>query len=218
MIFDRCLLYATEPQNRGAILPESPPCSVLAYPLLSLGADSPDKRDGKRMKTRLLLIILFLLTPVCRAGGRSADSTAVSSGPHMQDVVAATAPTSGTTGLVARIAFSLVVVVALIWGAVYLMRRFSGYVPSARGKSHVRVLGRAHIAPKKAIYIVQIGSRSLAVGVTDTQMAMLAELDPEETLSAYTADSEGSAPVPFASLLKDVRTRFWGEGVAGGAS
>ena len=170
------------------------------------------------MKTRLLLLLLLLLTPACRAGGSSADSTAVSSQPYLQDVVSATSSAPDTTGLIARTAFSLVVVVLLIWGAVYLMRRFSGHVPSPRGKSHVRVLERTHIAPKKAIYIVQIGSRSLAIGITDTQMATLAELDSEETLSAYTAGSEGSSPVPFASLLKDVRSRFWGEGVAGGAS
>jgi len=117
---------------------------------------------------------------------------------------------------VGRTAFSLVTVVLLIWGAVYAMRRLTGGRPSASRRSHIRVLDRTYLAPKKAIYIVQIGSRSLAVGVTDGQMAALTELDHSETTSAYpsrTGDAEGS---PFGRLLRDFRAKMGGDDAIGG--
>ena len=146
----------------------------------------------------LLLIFTFLLftTPLFATG---VDSTAV----HM-DVM------PSTTGMVVRMVLSLAVVLILIWGAVQLLQRFSGTQTKIGAASHIRVLDRAYLAPKKAVYVVQIGSRSLAVGVTDHQITPLTELDADETQAAY-ATSAGASGIPvFASLLNDVRAKFSG--------
>ena len=156
------------------------------------------------MNLRWLLVFLVLTACTCHAAEVSVDSSAVPGPSHL---AAQTPDIPSTYGLVARTAFSLLVVVLLIWGAVHLMRRFSGGA-SSPGLSHVRVLERAYVAPKKAIYVVQIGSRSLAVGVTDTQITALLELDHEETTSAYPASLGRGGSPPFAGLLKDVRARF----------
>jgi flagellar biogenesis protein FliO len=77
-------------------------------------------------------------------------------------------------------------------------------------ESHIQVLDRTYLAPKKAVYVLKIGSRSLAVGVTENQITPLAELDTEETNLAYPASLPSDGTPSFANLLKGVRTRIAG--------
>lgn len=153
------------------------------------------------MDVRKILKLPVLLCPA-PAFASGVDSLAVPD-------AAAAAVLPDTYGLAVRMAFSLVAVIGLIWAAMHLLKRFSGAGASGTSRTRVRVLERTYLAPKKAIYIVQIGDRALAVGVTEAQMTALAELDPAETLSAYPSAQEGNTP-PFAALLQDVRTRLLG--------
>jgi flagellar biogenesis protein FliO len=73
-----------------------------------------------------------------------------------------------------------------------------------------RVDPLSRVAPKKAVYVLKIGSRSLAVGVTDNHITTLAELDTEETNLAYPTSLPSNGTPSFANLLKDVRTRIAG--------
>ena len=166
-----------------------------------------------------ILALLLLVTP-CASQASLPDSSGTPAPPHFQSVVLSSGevPPPDTLGLIARTAFSLATVVLLIWGAVYLMRRLTGSRSPAGGRAHIRVLDRAYLAPKKAIYIVQIGSRSLAVGVTDGQMEALMELDHDETTAAYPTRATSTDGSPFGRLLKDVRAKLGGEDPVGGAS
>ncbi len=164
------------------------------------------------MAFRILLIVALIgLASPCNAGEVEADSTRNPAGSLLQNMPAPDMP--HTYGLIARMAFSLIIVIGLIWGVVLLLRRISGKRVSGAAKSFIKVLERSYIAPKKAVYVIQVGNRTLAVGVTDAQMTTLAELDPEETLAAYPAFQKGSPP--FAHLLKDMRTRFLGRETPG---
>ena len=169
---------------------------------------------AKKMLPAALLIMLFVL-PRPAAGGEP-DSIVSAVGPILQSAVPTAIEMPTTGGLLALLILSLIVVLALIWGAMYLLRRISGRGAPGLGKSHVRVLERAHIAPKKAVYVIQVGSRALAVGVSEAGMSTLAELDPDETLKAYPAFQEQGAPSSFAHLLGSMRTRFRGKVVVEG--
>ena len=95
--------------------------------------------------------------------------------------------------LLLHLALSLTLIAALIWGSIYLMKRMSGR-SSAKNGHRIRVVECRFIAPKKAIYIVQIGGRAMALGVTDAHITMLTELQdlpPEtETVEASNAFSK----------------------------
>ena len=169
------------------------------------------------MCTRLFsfAILFSLFVQPCLAA-TAADSLAT----HAVDSLTASAPAAdlelaGATGLVMRMLLSLTVVIALIWGATRLLRRLSGDGASNSSKSHVRVLDRTYIAPKKAVYVINIGNRSLALGVTDSQISTLAELDNAETLAAYPGKKTGGSATPFAGLLKEVRNKFSSDQTAG---
>ena len=163
------------------------------------------------MSVQRVLILVFLVLLVQPMWAQAADSTAVAPAIALQDEADPTAGGVDAYGLMARMALSLVVVVAVICGVLALLRRLSGRngLPGS-GKSRIRVLERSYIAPKKAVYIVQVGERSLALGVTDTQLTTLAELDPVETLAAYPSLREEGGVPQFASLLRDVRDRLRG--------
>lgn len=88
----------------------------------------------------------------------------------------------GLWGILLRLVFFLALIVGLIWGSIYLMRRMSGR-HGKRGGCRIRVVERMFIAPKKALYIVEIGGRAMVLGVTDAHISMLSELPnlPAET-------------------------------------
>ena len=177
---------------------------------------------------RILILAVFIAThtfcilPVRAVEARndSLEAIAAEAAPvdeAVAEAVAAAAITPGielpdTYGLLVRTLLSLFAVVALIWGAVQLMKRLS---PESTGGSggQIRVLERAYLAPKRAVYVVQIGGKALALGVTDQQVTNLMELDLEETLSAYPRSS-GSRSAAFASVFKSVKARFDGKQVA----
>jgi flagellar biosynthetic protein FliO len=112
-------------------------------------------------------------------------------------------------GLLFRIAVSLAFIVLLIWGAVWVMRRFSdgGLRPSA-GEGLVEVLGRTYIAPKKSVYVLRVGDRALAVGVTESTLTPLVELDLEETLSTCSESLAGRDMARLSSLFGGLKSRM----------
>lgn len=111
-----------------------------------------------------------------------------------------------TYGLLARTTLSLVAVLALIWGAVLLLRRLSPE-GSGHGKGQIRVLERAHLAPKRALYVVQVGRKALALGVTEESVSLLTELDLDETLDAY-PQRNGTRTTAFSAVFDSVKAKI----------
>lgn len=77
-----------------------------------------------------------------------------------------------------RLALTLVLVIGLIWGTMWLARKFMKGRWAGRQDAAVRIIDRVHLAPKKSIDIVAIGGRVLVLGVTDTTVGLLTELQP----------------------------------------
>ena len=66
-----------------------------------------------------------------------------------------------------KLGFGLGLVIILAWGTVFLLRKSSlGRQVGGVGKT-IRVAERTYLSPKKAIYLVEIGDRTLALGVTE---------------------------------------------------
>ena len=67
---------------------------------------------------------------------------------------------------------------------------------------------RAYIAPKKSIFIVQIGDKALALGISDQHMTTLTDLDLDDTLAQYADVSRSPVTRRFSDILKTVNARF----------
>ena len=151
-----------------------------------------------------LSLIFFVMIPMVSSIAWAADPTG--------DAWGGGAPPgggeTGLFGLLFRVALSLAFIVLLIWGAVWVMRRFSDAGPRTGGGDLVEILGRSHIAPKKAVYVLRIGDRALAVGVTESTITPLTELDLADTLSACAEGFSARQNIPFSDLLGGIKSRL----------
>ncbi len=106
---------------------------------------------------------------------------------------------------------ALIIVVAAIYGFLYLLKKMMGSGFSGNRKTrHIEVIETTYIAQKKSISLVRFGGRSVLVGVGDSGINVLAELTPEETsrLVAETATESKNESIGFKGLLDNARTRF----------
>ena len=83
------------------------------------------------------------------------------------------APEVSLAGLLLKVGLGLSFVVGLAWGCVFLLKKSSLGQQFAPATAAVRVLERSFLAPKKAIYLVEIGDRTLALGVTEQSINVL---------------------------------------------
>jgi flagellar biosynthetic protein FliO len=151
----------------------------------------------------LRILLFFLMITTAATYAWAADAA-----PDPWAGAAAPAGETSMIGLLFRIAVSLAFIVLLIWGAVWVMRRFSdGGLRPVGGEGLVEVLGRAYIAPKKSVYVLRVGDRALAVGVTESTLTPLVELDLQETLSTCSEASAAREAAGFSGLIGGLMSR-----------
>jgi flagellar protein FliO/FliZ len=107
--------------------------------------------------------------------------------------------------LVLRISFSLLVVLALMWGVARLARR-----PLARrADATVALLARQQLSRGSSVAVLRVLDRALVLGVTDQHITLLGEADPAQF--ARSALPDHRVPLPVDELNSLIRTdrRFW---------
>jgi flagellar protein FliO/FliZ len=87
--------------------------------------------------------------------------------------------------LTIRIVFSLLVVVALMWGLAKLARKPLGL----RKGGMIDVLGRQQLSRGAAVAVVRVADRAMVLGITDGQVTLLTEADLD-TLEEYQHDDQ----------------------------
>ena len=175
--------------------------------------------NRKNTKTVIVIVVLLLVfsgVVISRIG----NVAATSSDPPVEPTVAAEQEeTDAQTGKavfeesmvfsLAKLLGALVVVVAAIYGFLYILRRMMGQKFSGnRSDSLIEVLETAYVAQKKTVSLVRFHDRAVLIGVGESGISALAELDPEETariLADFT--KEKSAP-GFRGVLKDARSKL----------
>ena len=101
--------------------------------------------------------------------------------------------------MITKLSLGLGLVIFLVWGSVWLLRKSAlGQKFGATGDT-IQVLERSFLSPKKSIYLVKIGGRTLALGVTEENIALLAEWQVGEL---EIASPKSSSPGSFATQLK----------------
>jgi flagellar biogenesis protein FliO len=104
---------------------------------------------------------------------------------------------------------ALIAVVIAIYGFLYILKLMMGRRLSAnKSSSLIEVLETAHLSPKKALSLVRFSDRAVLIGVSDTGLTALAELDAEETAKIISEYAQTKAPSGFKSALKDARARM----------
>jgi flagellar protein FliO/FliZ len=109
----------------------------------------------------------------------------------------------GGSGLL-QVSFSLLLVVLLLVGSLYLLKRL--HAPRGTAAASLRVVAGAAVGTRERVVIVEVGSTWLVLGVAAGQVSRLHEMPrPPEAETTSTANATVPAPLPdFASSLKQM--------------
>ena len=98
-----------------------------------------------------------------------------------------------------KTAGALAAVIGLMLVALWLLRRFGGArFGAGSAGSLIRVLDTRMLGPRRYVSVLRVGGRTLAVGVTEQNITLLAELAADD-LDGKAADEP--APAGFAEAL-----------------
>lgn len=111
---------------------------------------------------------------------------------------------SDTLILALRVAVSLFVVLALLW---YLARRLGAGRATTR-RLPITVLGRQSLGRRSGVTVVDVAGRTLVLGVSDTEVRLLTELEPgpvqllDDAVDGAGDPAEPGAPAGTPSPLR----------------
>ncbi|MBN1826855.1 MAG: flagellar biosynthetic protein FliO [Candidatus Eisenbacteria bacterium] len=170
----------------------------------------PTMRRGRKLATVLFPLLCLAAVLVGWSALHSADApdATIADGSGSVEGEGLAGGRSSYPGLLFRVVLALGLIVLLIFGAVWALRVFGGRagIPAA-GK--VKVLDRCYLAPKRALYTVRMGARTVVVGVTETAITPVMELSSEEGERLYPNPPEGiEAAEGFPAILRGVAAKM----------
>jgi len=139
---------------------------------------------SKRSKKVAILAIILLLGsaavgPGAEPNDPNADEspTSEAQGSFLDDpnVGKASDLSLGSKELFVHMMLSVLLVIGLAVGALYLSKKVLPRVTRAAGKE-IRVVETTYLGPRKALHLVQIGSQKLLIGSTNESIATLAHV------------------------------------------
>lgn len=89
-----------------------------------------------------------------------------------------------------QILVSLVLVLAIIFLAAWLLRRYGRFAAVADG--HLKVLGMLSVGQRERVLLLQVGKQQLLIGVTTSRITTLHELSDPIELKAETKETNVS--------------------------
>lgn len=151
-----------------------------------------EKSIRKRRRSQLAAVVIIIIALIGVLVVNTDRATAVrtaSAGATDRVQRAETAAGEETPGFFSsvmpsllRLASALVIVVAAIYLGVYGLKKMMGKKYSGnRQLNLLEVLETTYIAPKKSVSLVRVADKAVLVGMSDSQITVLTELDTEET-------------------------------------
>jgi len=117
--------------------------------------------------------------------------------------LAESAQVPDSSGSVLQMIFGLVLVLAMMVGGLWLLKRLT--MPRGTAAGLMRVVAGAAVGPRERVVLVEVGSKWLVLGVAPGEVSMLAEVPPQD-IPAAPAD----AGMDFAGWLRQVTERRHG--------
>lgn len=145
----------------------------------------------------LLLLPLFAI-------GRTFAQAPVSTPTPAPAAVGEGLPAPDFAGSLVQMLFGLALVIALLFGCLWIIRRLSA---RRGGAAAIQVLGAAAVGPRERVVLVQLGEQVLVLGVAPGSVSKLHEMKrddlPLASLGSSSASGAGNPPSPnFSSWLK----------------
>jgi len=175
----------------------------------------------KAIATALVLCLLVILcTPLAAFAQQNDQTTADSTSQTPQDRGAGYLPYSdpapsgggGLFGAIVKMAFSLLIVIGLLYATLWAIRRFTGGAVGPSSTDAVRVVGRIYLSPKTVVYFLRLADELLVIGSTGASVSLLKSIEDEEVISRIESDLAGAqaqvAGPAFSRLFDKSLARF----------
>ena len=120
-------------------------------------------------------------------------------------MAADTSPQSSMFGALAQALVGLLVVLALLYGFFFLLRRFGPAQSGAQGA--VKVVGGVMLGPRERLVVVEVRDTWLLVGVAAGHVSTLHSLPKPEGGSPESVSISKSPTVAFSTKLADLLSR-----------
>ena len=107
-----------------------------------------------------------------------------------------------TFGLFFRMVVVLLIVVALIYGFVWLLRKTSAH--KAIDDPYLKEVANLTLSPGKSVRIVALKDKAYIIGVTDSNINLISEVHDKDLIDAMilnAAEKPSETPKDFASIL-----------------
>jgi len=102
---------------------------------------------------------------------------------------------------------AMVVIMALIYGSVWLMKRFS-HGKLRNGGNLISIVERRHLSPKQAVYLLRVGDQHILVGASDSGINKISEVVLSEEPEAPVAPHALEQTSRFSQVLRQARDSF----------
>jgi len=163
-----------------------------------------------RMGFGVFVVLLVVIMPLA-AFGEPVDSVHTTAA-AADSAASMTIPSVTETVLpsLTRIVFSLLIIVAIIYASVFLLKKLSGnrLGSGTRGKT-IRVIEQTYLAPKKSVCLLKLADRAVLIGITDNTINMLTEISlddlPEDITEAVTKQN-----LNFQGFLNNATGKLFG--------
>lgn len=103
---------------------------------------------------------------------------------------------------------ALVLIVVVIYGSVWIMKRFSGARSATGGGKAITVLERHFLAPKQALYLIRVGKQHMLVGGAESGLRHIADIPAEDFAQPEKEGPHRSEESKFNKVLKQARQTF----------
>lgn len=152
---------------------------------------------GAACRAAMLVLALASTTMLAAFAAQAADAPNAAAPAIAPAAPAAAAAAGPGAGGLAQAVVGLALVLALIWGAAWLMRRLQ---PQARmGGSALKIVAAQAVGQRERVVVVEVADHWLVVGVAQGSVNALATL-PKGTLPEASATAH-----PFAGFLARAR-------------
>lgn len=103
----------------------------------------------------------------------------------------------------------VLVLVAAYFATKWIGKRYSAQAKAGR---NMKVLERMALGSDRTLFIVQVGEKTLLLGITAQRVELLCELDPDE----LALDDTPSGDTSFSAVFRKTLKNSWGIGRKGG--
>ena len=119
--------------------------------------------------------------------------------PAWAQTTSAPAMQTTSTGMIAQAVFGLVIVLGLLVGAAWLLKRFNPVKPGQAGQ--VRIVGGVSVGSRERVIVVEVADQWIVVGVAPGSVNALSTM-PRQEMPHTDATPPGTDNRNFSSWLK----------------